>query len=697
VTAPDVTAETAAPPRDTDGPSRRWPRPSLGVFATAGAVGALIVVSIIAWAGYEVSFATVSVTVITGLSLGSIYAMAASGLVVTYTSTGIFNFAQGAIGMLMAFVFWELSINQGLSNLAAVLLTVLVVAPLFGVLLEVVLMRRLVGSTLVVQLVVTIGLMFGLIGIAETIWDVSTPRTVPFFFGIEGFHIGQTLVLWHRAIAIVIAAMLAIGLRLLLHRTRVGVTMRAVVDNRDLAGLHGARANRVSMLAWAISTSMAALAGILLAPELGVDVLSLTFITISAFAAALVGRLRSLPWTFAGAMLLGLVITYAKGFLVLTGRWYALPDALPSLFLLVALLTLPRSQLRFARLGGRGQPRATRTTTVPEAGLGLVVTFVVVFAVSSGFDHVNLNRLTLAMVMATLLLSFVPLTGWAGYVSLAQITFAGVGAFTMWSVAGSTGNPLGLLVAAAVAVPFGFLMALPALRLHGLYLALASLAFALLADYLVFPQTEIFGIGGAKTLHRPTVFGIDFADQRTFLLAVTVIFGVLGVGVVWMRRGRFGRRLIALRDSEAASATLGGNPLVTKLAVFGLSAAIAGFAGGLLALDRTSATANDYGLLAGIPLLLLVVVGGVEHVSGALFGGIASVLLVIIQDQTHLEILSHIVILGPALLALGVANNPDGAVVAIGEGFAPLLPWRKDARENLARRRAQRRAARAER
>ena len=326
----------------------------------------------------------------------------------------------------------------------------------------------------------------------------------------------------------------------------------------------------------------------------------------------------------------------------------------------------------------------------------MAVMLVVVFAISSGFDEVNLNRLTLAMITATLLLSFVPLTGWAGYVSLAQITFAGVGAFTMWAVAGSTGNPLGLLVAAVVVVPFGFLMALPALRLQGLYLALASLAFALLFDYLVFPQTEIFGIGGAKTLHRPTVFGVDFSDQRTFLIAVTVIFGILGVGVVWMRRGRLGRRLIALRDSEAASATLGANPLLTKLALFGLSAAIAGFAGGLLALHRTSATANDYALLAGIPLLLLVVVGGVEHVGGALFGGIASVLLVIIQDQTHLEILSHIVILGPALLALGVASNPDGAVVAIGEGFAPLLPWRKDARENLARRRAQRRAARAE-
>jgi branched-chain amino acid transport system permease protein len=674
--------------------TRRRAVSSRALIGAAIGLAGVTAVSVALWAGNEVTLATVSVTLITGVSLGAIYAMAASGIVVTYTATGVFNFAQGSMGMIMAFVFWELSVDAGIPTFLAVLLTVLVIAPIFGVLLEVTLMRRLVGTSLVVQLVVTIALMLGLMGLAQTLWSPATFRSVGFFFGIHGFHIGATVVLWHRALSVVAAAGLAVGLRLLLHRSRIGVTMRAVVDHRELAGLHGARPNRVSMLAWALSTSMAALAGILLAPEVGVAVLPLSLLAINTFAAAILGRLRSLPLTFAGALLLGVVITFAKNFLDLSGRWFFLADAIPALFLLVALLTLPESRLQFARLGERGKSRLTRTTSVPEAVLGVGVVFTVVLVVSAGMGQVNLNRLTLAIVTATLLLSYVPLTGWAGQVSLAQITFAGIGAFTMWKVAGSSGNPLGLLAAAAAAVPFGFLAALPALRLKGLYMALATMAFALVGEYLLFGQPEIFGTAG-RNLSRPDILGIDFADQRTFLVAVTAIFAVLGVGVVWMRRRPFGRRLVALRDSEAASAMLGASPMMTKLAVFGLSAAIAGFAGGLLALQRTSASVEDFGMLVGIPLLLLVVIGGVATMSGALFGGLTSVLLIMIEGWWDVSFLKSIEILGPALLALGIVSNPDGAVVAIGRAFAPLLPWRADARAELALERQQRRASRS--
>ena len=696
MTATDVDAEPVATGLGSKRVgARRLAIPRAAVTAIVG-FAAIVVISIISWRGNDVTFATVSVTLISGVALGSIYAMSASGLVVTYTTTGVFNFAQGAIGMFMAFVFWEFTINQGMATLPAVLLTVLVVAPLFGVLLEVLLMRRLVEASLVAQLVVTIAMMFFLIGLATTLWDQNTPRSLPFWFGLSGFHIGDTLVLWHRAIAIGIAMGVALGLRVLLHHSRMGVTMRAVVDNRGLAALHGARPERISMLAWALSSSLAALAGILVAPEIGVEPLSLTLLTISAFAAAIVGRLRSLPWTFAGAMVLGILYTYATGFLDLSGRWFQLPLAIPSLMLLVALLALPQSRLQFAKIGARGQFRARRISTVPEATLGLGVLFVIVLVVSAGMGQVDLNHLTMMVVIGTLLLSFVPLTGWAGQVSLAQITFAGVGAFTMWKVAGSTGNPLGLLAAALVAVPFGFLMALPALRLQGLYLALSSLAFALLGEYLLFGQTEVFGASG-RTLTRPDFLGIDFRNQRTFLIGAMVIFVALGLAVVWMRRGRFGRRLVALRDSEAASATLGVNPIVTKLAVYGLSAAMAGLAGALYALNQTSAVTTDYTFLVGVPLLLLVVAGGVQYMSGAVFGGIVFVLFTLLQQWLGWSILDSLERLGPAGLALGIAQNPDGAVVAIGEGFAPLLPWRKDARERVALMRAQKKEAKAAR
>jgi branched-chain amino acid transport system permease protein len=363
--------------------------------------------------------------------------------------------------------------------------------------------------------------------------------------------------------------------------------------------------------------------------------------------------------TFVGAMALGITLTFVRNFLDVSGRWAELPNAVPSLFLLAALLGLPQARVQLGRMATTGLPGRVTAARVSHVAIGMVLLLVVVFLVSGTADSVNLNRLTLAVVTAALMLSYLPLTGWSGQVSLAQITFAGIGAFTMWKVAGDSGSPAGLLAAAAVAAPFGCLMALPALRLQGLYLALASMAFALVGQYLLFAQSEVFGVAG-RTVTRPEFLGFDLADQRTFLMFVTVCFAVLALGVAALRRGPFGRRLVALRDSEAACVTLGVNPFVTKLAVYGLSAALAGFAGGLLILQRTTSTASEFSMLVGIPLLLLVVVGGVEKVSGALIGGALSVFLIFAQATWDISLLRSIEMLGPGLMAISVARNPDG-------------------------------------
>jgi ABC-type branched-subunit amino acid transport system permease subunit len=369
----------------------------------------------------------------------------------------------------------------------------------------------------------------------------------------------------------------------------------------------------------------------------------------------------------------------------------------------------------------------------------MVVVFGVVWVITRNMGQVNLNRITLAMVVAMLMLSLVPLTGWAGQVSFAQITFAGAGAFAMyqWAPFGS-GSPAALILAAAFAVPFGVLMCLPALRLQGLYLALASIAFVRMAESLFFDQPEVFG-NGAKPVPRLAIFNYRFTDQRAYLLLVTAIFGAMALFVVWMRRGRFGRRLVALRDSEAASATLGVSAFWTKLAVYGVSAAMAGFAGALLGGQRGTAATQDFALLGllAIPIVLLVVVGGVETVSGALFGGILFILFPVVKENFDLSWLLWVGViagltmavialqkfrpslpvtrrllpaavsgvlfglgvwlvldaffqtswlaalerLGPGLLALNVAVRPNGASVELGFALAPLLPWRKDARE----------------
>jgi branched-chain amino acid transport system permease protein len=708
---------------------------------TAVIVGTVVFLAIVlwqGWAGREITTDSVLSTAIVGVSIGSIYAIAASGIVVTYTTSGIFNFAQGAIGMFMAFVYWQLRVDWGVPTPIALILTILVIAPLLGALIERSLIRLIYDKTLVVQLVVTLGVMFFLMGLAVTIWNpTAESRSIDFFFGSEGFEVGSTIVLWHRFITICAAVAIAIFLRLLLYRTRIGVTMRAVVDNRSLAGLHGARPEAASMLAWALGSSLAAVSGILLVPELGLQVDALTLLIINAFAAAIVGRLKSLPLTFVGAILLGLSVTFASNFLELAGRFSTVQFAIPTIFLFIALLAVPQARIALRRAPPDPKLHQPRVSKIWETALGMAVLFGVVWFLSRGWGQVGLNRLTLAIIVAVLMLSLVPLTGWAGQVSLAQITFAGAGAFAVfqWAPFG-TSSPVSLLVAAAFAIPFGFLMTLPALRLQGLYLALASLAFARMAESLFFDQPEIFG-AGQRDIDRLSVFGYRFTDQRAYLLLVTGIFGVMAIGLVALRRGRFGRRLIALRDSEAACATLGVNRFRTKLAVYALAAAMAGFAGALLGMHRGGAATQDWQLLSplAIPIVLLIVVGGVETVSGALIGGLTYIGFVAMQenfDQSWIRYAGLIVgltvaiilfselrasvgrraavalfsgalmgigaylildatfqtswlaaleRLGPGLLAVNVALRPNGASVELGFALAPLLPWRSDARK----------------
>ncbi|MCJ7437113.1 MAG: ABC transporter permease [Acidimicrobiia bacterium] len=659
------------------------------------------------WAGRDVTGDSLLFFLIVGITIGSIYAVAASGLVVTYTTSGIFNFAQGAIGMFMAFVYWELKINLGIQTLVAVALTVLVAAPLFGAGIERLLMRRLATAPLVAQLVVTIGLMLALIGLAAFIWDPTESRAVGTFFGSEGFNIGQTYMPYYRLITIVAGIVIAIALRFVLYRTRLGVAMRAVVDNRDLAALNGVRPGRVSSFSWALGASMAAIAGIFLAEELSsLSIDTLTLLIVDAFAAAIIGRLKSLPMTYVGGMIIGLSLSFQQNFLTWAGRWSSASFAIPTIILFLALLFLPQDRIEGRRTATM---KTARFISLKRALFGFTVVFVGVLLLAGVLDRPNVRRLTLALVTALIMVSLVPLTGWSGQISLAAITFVGIGAWATFefSTAGGelfglqlfdAGNPLLLLVGALVAVPFGVLMAFPALRLRGLYLALATMSFARMAEFVFFDQPEIFGGQGRRIadisvfgsdISAPfSILGIDFPQDSGLLLAVAFLIGVVGMMIVAMRRGTFGRRLIAMRDSPAACATLGVNLFRTKMAVFMISAAIAGFAGALLGIARGTASTMDFAMLQGLPLLLLLVVGGASVVSGALVGGILlqvfTWLTVLFPNGLNIPFVDLDAIalqskIGPGLAGIGIGRNPEGAVTEVSIAWQEKVENRGDA------------------
>lgn len=595
--------------------------------------------------------AVLSFTIL-GVYTGAAYAIAASGLVLTYTTTRIFNLAHGAFGMLLAFTFWDVTQRQGLPTVVGLVLVLGVIAPVIGWAIHRFVARDLGEAPVSVSLVVTVGLFVGLIGLAQFIWPPEA-RTLPPFLPESGFTLGDTYVTAHQAITILASIAVALGLYVLLDRTRVGTAMRAAVDNPMLLELFGGRPDRVAALAWAIGMSLAALAGILLTPVVGLNYYDLTLLVINAYAAAMVGRLTSLPLTFAGAMGLGIVQSFVVAYLPNEGIMSGVRAVVPALFLFVLVVAMPQAQLRI------GQVRGVVTAPQPSwrragaCGAGLVL---VVALLAAGASDVRLLQIGTAATYAMVMLSLVLLTGFGGHVSLAQLTFAGVGALAYIKL--DQPNLVGLVLAAVIAGAVGAVAALPVLRLTGLYLALATLAFGVAMDKLVFQSDAAFGLNGVLQAQRLSVLGVALDSLTVYVIAMTGFFVLTAFGVLALRRGSLGRILLALRDSPVACGTLGLDARWFRVGLFGFSAAIAGLAGALYAGLRGDVGAAEFQYFNSLPLLLLAVVCGVTSVTGAAIGGVALMLLPVLQSD-HPTIAGLIVaVIGFAAVALG--RDPNG-------------------------------------
>ncbi|WP_310963412.1 ABC transporter permease [Nocardioides terrisoli] len=587
-----------------------------------------------------------------GLFTGAAYAIAASGLVLTYSTTRVFNIAHGAFGMLFAFVYWDFSQRQGLPAWLSLVLVLLVVAPLVGVFVQRVFTKGLGSAPVGVSLVVTVGILVGLIGVATQIWPPAA-RSVPLFFAGHMITMGSVIVTYHQLLTMVLSGVVAGALYLLLNRTRVGTAMRASVDNPGLLQLYGGRPQVVAAMSWAIGVSLAALAGILLTPVIGLQYYDLTLLVISAYAAAMLGRLTSLPLTYAGAMGLGLVQSYAVGYLPTGGDIAGLRAVVPTLFLYVVIVLMPQAPLRVGQVKGLvavNVPSFRRSTVM---GLVLVVVALAFTATLSGS---NLLLLGTAATYAIVMLSLVLLTGYGGHVSLAQFTFAGVGALAYCKL--DQPNLLGLFLAIAISAVCGALVALPTIRLTGLYLALSTLAFAELMDKLIFQASFAFKFNGTLPAARLSLFGLQVSDTGAYTLMMIVFFALAAIGVLAIRRGRLGRILIAMRDSEVACGTLGLDLRWARIALFAISAGIAGLAGALFAGLRGTVGAQDFQFFSSLLLLLMAVVWGVTSVTGAAIGGLFLMYLPVAQSDHPAVAGVAFVVLGFGAVALG--RDPNG-------------------------------------
>jgi branched-chain amino acid transport system permease protein len=562
-----------------------------------------------------------------GLAAAGIYAITASGLTLTYTTTGIFNSAHGAIGMICAFAYWQMSVGWGWPVLVSMFVCVFVLAPGIGIVIEAAVMRRLEGVSDASKFVVTLSIALMLLGVAQWIWSPTTYRALPPLFNNDTLVLGSIRISYNDVTILILALVVAVGLRLFLYRTRTGVTMRASVDDRTLTSLNGSSATTNGRIAWIIGSMLAALAGILIAPTLTLSAPALTLLIVNAYAASVIGRLRSIPMTFVGAIILGLSIGYSVGYLPQNPYIQGFESAVPAIILFIALLVLPQSRLR-----GHRQLRSRELAFRPTwSGTGLfcagtIVAAVFLATIVSTADLFSLNRM---WGLAIVGISIIPIVGYAGRLSLCQMTFAGIGA-TMVGHLGAAGNPLSLLAAAGVCAVVGVIVGIPALRLSGIYFALATAAFAITMDNWVFvlPSFNLFGhpyspFGSGSLVFAPFRIGSHALNSKTSqFIAGSVAFVVLVVVVVALRRSEFGQRLLAMKDSPAACATLGMNGRATLIGVFAFSAAMAGVGGGIYGMELGSASAVVFQFFSGLSVLLVMVIFGITSFGAAGLNGL---------------------------------------------------------------------------
>ncbi|WP_208027021.1 ABC transporter permease [Rhabdothermincola sediminis] len=620
--------------------------------------------------------------VIRGIPVGCVFALMATGIVLTYKTSGVFNLAFGAQAFVSAAVYYDLVINRGWPSLAALAVAVAVIGPGLGLLLDRLLYRHLRSAGTLPKLVVSLGLL------------VAIPQIVKLWFGsgsafnppgaIRSSYVlrfGDYSLDTNQLATIAITAAAAGGLTLLFRATNLGLRMRAVVESARMAELNGVNAERVSSVSWMLSSFFAGLAGVLLAP-LFAQISEVHFFTllVAALAAAAFGRLSSIPLTLLGGLLLGVLQAMLAGYLpsdsVLA---QGLRPSLPFLALFLLLLFWPG--LRQPRevtdpLGGvdpppPAPPAAIRDRTLTLATRGVAVVFVVGSSVLAltAFDAFWLSVVTKGVILGAIFLSFVILTGITGQISLCQATFAAVGAFTVARLVAETGVSVlvALFAGAAVAALVGALIALPALRLGGIYLALATLAFALMFEYVVRPLDWVSGGFRPPRVPRPRIGAVDFSSDRAFFVLALAVLALAALLVFAWKRGATGRMLDAVRGSEIAASSVGINPFARKVLAFSLSAGIAGFGGGLLASfeGRVNYDAN-FTYFFGLVWVVLVVTLGSRSIQAAITAGVA---FMVFPRLLELAGVSQSFSQGIAFILFGLgavtyAKHPEGIVEA---------------------------------
>ena len=657
---------------------------------------------------------------VSGAVTGAIFSLVAAGLVLSYTATGIFNFSYGAVAFASAFIFYQLNTSLHIPIIPAAALVILVFAPLLGLLLDVAVFRPLARATESAKIMATVGLLIAIPALVTWLndqlvsifnWDIAvksfniTQVGLPSGIGptpAETWHLPFDVPFNSNELAILVtAALVAVGLWLLLSHTSLGLQMRAVVDRADLASTRGINERTTSRWAWVIGMMLAALAGVVGAPIIGslgqAGFLAITFV---AAAAAVLGGLRSVPLAFAGGLLLGVLQNLVAGYAT-TGSIFEFAadipgfrSSVPFIVLLVGLIIMARDRRRRGGSAAEEKPPPDYLADLPLWRRALpwacAVVFLICYILFLGNDY-YVGQVASGLTLSLIFLSFVVITGMGGMVSLAQATFVLMAGLTTgmlinryeWSFLPA------MIVGVAATVLLSTIIALPALRLGGLPLALATLALAFLGDGVLFQWNWLRNTQSGWPIPRPKIgpFDMSTLHNKTFAMFVLLLVGITALLIYNLKRSSWGRAIAATRSSEIAANTSGVSVFRVKIGIFALSAAIAGVGGVLY--TSYQGTVNNLTVTATTGLLWLatVVLFGIRRPAAVIWAGIGSALSPVIFSSgihfpAHVGALALTAAIGAFIAFIIVNARTDndlarlGAVIigaSVGVGLAALF------------------------
>jgi ABC-type branched-subunit amino acid transport system ATPase component/branched-subunit amino acid ABC-type transport system permease component len=610
-----------------------------------------------------------------GLGVGALYAFASQGLIVIYRGTGVLNFSLGATAIAGVYMQWDLQTRHGWPFLLSAIVGV-VWSAFLGALTHWVIMRPLRRASSLVRVIATLGVLVT-IQAAVVIRYGSNPQQVDSWLPTNRVTLwGDVGITVDRLILLAIGSASAFGLWLLYRSSQFGLATEAVSESERSASAVGLSPNKIAVLNWALGSAIAAVAGILVVPIITLQVTAMTALILAALAAALVGDFRSFPIATAAGFALGIGQALVGRF----ANQQGLAPSLPFIVIIVVLVfrgrSLPLRDYYLQQLPMVGNGRMSWDWTL--FGFGTIV-FLMLTKEPKWID-----ALTVSWGVAIVLLSIVVLTGYTGQLSLAQYAMAGFGAFVAGRLVAVFHIPflLGLVAGVAAAVPLGIIFGLPAVRTRGINLAIVTLGLGTTIELMLFRNRSYTGGVQGTQVGNPALFGYDIGSinhPARYGIFVVVMAMVAVVVIANVRRGRSGRRLIAVRTNERAAAALGIDVVKAKLFAFALASAVAALGGIVIAFRLSSISYQSFTNFTSITYVGLAIVGGVGYLLGAFVGGTMATagLNQEIFDSTWPGVGRWIQLISGIAILLTVLTYKDGVAAEWAKVFKLLKRARK--------------------